>query len=189
MGRALVLVLFAFALLVPASGTAADEIHIDNAILELTSEGPAVSANFRFDLPPKFGEALLAGVPLFFIVECEISRARWYWFDEPVASAITRYRLSYHSLAREYRLSSGALHSSFASLEEALNVMTRLQSWVVADRAQLRFATHYDAWLRMRLDSSQLPRPLQVTTIGQREWTLTSPWRKWRFMVPRTEAR
>jgi Domain of unknown function (DUF4390) len=189
MVRTLVLALIVLALFAPASAIAAEEIHIDNAVLELTTEGPAVSASFRFELPPKFGEALLAGVPLYFIVECEISRARWYWFDETVASAVTRYRLSYHALAREYRLSSGALHSSFTSVEEALKVMSRLQSWVVADRAQLRVAAHYDAWLRMRLDNSQLPRPLQVTAIGQREWSLSSAWRKWRFMVPRLEAR
>lgn len=187
--RALVYVLLAAALLVAASRVTAEEIHIDSAVLELTGEGPAVSASFRFELPPKFAEALLAGVPLYFIVECEISRPRWYWFDESVVHAVTRYRLSYYALAREYRLSSGALHSSFASVEEAFKVMTKLQSWVVADRTQLRLATHYDAWLRMRLDANQLPRPLQVTAIGQREWTLSSTWRTWRFMVPRVEAR
>lgn len=184
--RALVIALFTAALCIAAGSARADEIHIDHAVLELTGEGPAVSASFRFELPPKFAEALLAGVPLYFIVECEISRSRWYWFDERVAGAVTRYRLSYHALAREYRLSSGALHHGFATAEEALKAMTKLQSWVVADRAQLQPATHYDAWLRMRLDVTQLPRPLQI---GQREWAFSSAWRKWRFMIPRPEAR
>lgn len=162
----------------------ADEIQIDSAILELTGDGPAITAEFRFDLPIRLEEALANGVPLHFLVECEIMRPRWYWLDERVATAVTRYRLSYNALTRNYRLSSGALHQDFPTLAEALRTMSRMQSWVVAEPGVLKPATTYEIWVRMRLDASQLPRPLQVTAFGNREWSLASTWRRWRFIVP-----
>ncbi len=189
MRRAIVIVLIVLATSFALGPVRADEIHIDNAILALTDEGPSLTADFRLELPAKLDDALLGGVPLYFIIECEIARARWYWLDERVTTAVTRYRLSYHALTREYRLSSGALHQGFATLAEALRVMTRLHAWVVADRAQLRPATSYEAWLRMRLDVSQLPRPVQAAVFGQRDWVLTSPWRRWRFVTPDAAVR
>jgi len=184
----------AYVLIVLAGGLApsparADDIQINHAILALTEEGPALTAEFRLELPAKLEDALLGGVPLYFIVECEIARPRWYWLDERVVTAVTRYRLSHHTLTREYRLSSGAVHQGFPTLVEALRVMATLHGWVVADRAQLRPATSYEAWLRMRLDVSQLPRPLQVALFGQRDWVLASPWRRWQFVIPGPQPR
>lgn len=169
---------------VPPGRSLADEIQIESAILELTGDGPAITAEFRFDLPVRLEEALANGVPLHFLVECDIMRPRWYWLDERVATAVTRYRLSYNALTRNYRLSSGALHQDLATLAESLRTMSRLQSWVVAEPGVLKSATTYEIWVRMRLDATQLPRPLQITAFGNREWSFASAWRRWRFIVP-----
>ncbi len=187
--RRLAMLLTVFATFIVAGAARAEEIQIHNAILELTDEGPSITADFRLELPAKLEEALLGGVPLYFIVECEVARPRWYWLDERVTTAVTRYRLSYHAITREYRLSSGALHYGVATLAEGLRLMTALRTWVIADRAQLRPATTYEAWLRMRLDTSQLPRPLQVAAFGQRDWALASPWQKWQFIIPDARTR
>ena len=37
----------------------------------------------------------------------------------------------------------------------------------------------YQAAVRMRLDTSQLPKPFQVNAIASRDWTLTSDWHRW----------
>jgi hypothetical protein len=31
----------------------------------------------------------------------------------------------------------------------------------------------------MRLDSSQLPRPFQISAVGSREWSVSSDWYRW----------
>lgn len=181
--RALVSVMFALWLYVPAAAHA-NEIQIEHALLEVTGEGPMISADFRFELPARLEDALHGGIPLYFVIECEVNRPRWYWFDERVLSQRMQYRLSFHALTRQYRLSSGALHQNFATLSEAIAVMRRLRGWIIAEPDQLRADTEYDAWLRIRLDTALLPKPFQVAAITNRELSLGSAWRRWHFAIP-----
>lgn len=181
--RALVSIMFALWLCAPAPALAS-EIQIEHALLEITDEGPTISADFRFELPSRLEDALHGGIPLYFVVECEVSRPRWYWLDERLVSQRMQHRLSFHALTRQYRLSSGALHQNFGSLMEAIAVMQRLRGWIIAEPEQLRAQTGYDAWLRMRLDTALLPKPFQVAAITNREMSLGSPWQRWRFEIP-----
>lgn len=165
-------------------GVWANDIQIEHALLEVSEEGPTVSADFSFELPARLEDALHGGIPLYFVIECNITRPRWYWFDERVSSQLMQYRLSFHALTRQYRLSSGALHQNFATLKEAMSVMRRLRGWIIAEPDQLRPEFEYDAWLRMRLDAALLPKPFQVAAITNRELSLGSSWRRWRFAIP-----
>jgi hypothetical protein len=114
-------------------------------------------------------------------VEFELTRHRWYWFDEIAASQRLHLRLSYHALSRHYRLSTGLLQQSFPTLEEALNVLKRVRNWLVVDRT-VRFAdADYDAAVRMRLDTALLPKPFQLSALTGRDLQLESPWK--RFIV------
>ena len=84
--------------------------------------------------PPRLEEVVANGVPLYFRVEFELARRRWYWFDETTAVRRLQVRLSYHALSRQYRLSTGLLQQNFATLEEALNVLRRVRNWLVVER-------------------------------------------------------
>lgn len=98
-------------------------------------------------------------------------------------------RLSYHALTRQYRISRGALYQSFSSLTDALQVLSRVRSWQVLERAEMEAGTEYQAALRMRLDVTQLPKPFQVNALTSRDWNLASEWRRWplQFKAPVTE--
>jgi hypothetical protein len=37
----------------------------------------------------------------------------------------------------------------------------------------------YTAAVRMRLDTSQLPRPFQLSAVGSRDWNIGSDWYRW----------
>ncbi|MND05560.1 hypothetical protein D3C83_264280 [compost metagenome] len=39
--------------------------------------------------------------------------------------------------------------------------------------------TSYVAEVRLRLDTSQLPRPFQVSAVGSRDWSVSSDWYRW----------
>lgn len=162
----------------------ADEIDVVDARLAASEEGLLLSADFAFEFGPRLQEAVQNGVPLHFVVEFELTRPRWWWFDEETVSRRTQWRLSYHALTRQYRLQSGALHQNFATLEEALDVMRRLRNWQVAERSVPLRGSSYDAAVRMRLDTSQLPRPLQVSALTSRELRLESPWKQFIFQPP-----
>lgn len=163
----------------------ADEIDVVDARLAASEEGLLLSADFAFDLGPRLSEAVANGVPLFFVVEFELTRPRWYWFDENAASRSTQLRLSYHALSRQYRLSTGPLHQNFSTLEDALDVLRRMRNWQVLERSVGLSASSYEAAVRMRLDQAQLPRPLQLSALTNREMRLESPWKRFIYLPPR----
>src|SRR5262252_5566244 len=127
-----------------------DSIEVRDAALRATDDGIVLDADFNFELTPRLAEVVANGVPLYFRVEFELTRSRWYWFDERAVSRALQLRLSYHALSRQYRLSSGALQQNFASLQEALNILKRVRNWVVVERGASLSKSDYDAAVRMR---------------------------------------
>lgn len=168
--------------LVATTSARADDIRIEAAAIDLVEEGYVLNADFEFEIKPRLEEALHNGLSLYFLIECEVSRPRWYWFDERVVNRTLRLRLSFHALTRQYRISSGALSQSFPTLAEAQRSLARLRSWQLAERGELRAETEYDVYLRMRLDTTQLPKPFQLSVFGDRDWILASPWRRWKVV-------
>lgn len=147
-----------------------------------------LGANVTVSLSPVLVDAVSRGVPLYFVTEFELSRDRWYWFDEKVIRKSKTTRLSYHAVTQQYRVSLGGLHQvSYATLDEALAGALTLRSWVIAkvvDEGKLVSAlkdfqkkpNDFEARFRVRLDSSQLPKPLQVNAFTNRDWALSSDW-------------
>jgi hypothetical protein len=164
-----------------APAFAAEAIGVDSAAIERSPEGWVLSADFAVPLPSRLEEAVNSGVALYFVVDFELERPRWYWWDERVAQASLTYRLSYHALTRQYRLSRDGLGQSFGTLAEAVRTMSRLRGWKVMDPDQVKPGEEYEAQVRMRLDVSQLPKPFQVTAITNRDWALQAEWKRFRF--------
>ena len=162
----------------------AQEIEIRSAQLVATEEGVVLNADFAFDFAPRLAEMVANGVPLYFVVEFELMRPRWWWFDEKAAAKRMQLRLSYHTLSRQYRLSTGLLQQQFATLEEALHVLRLVRNWQVVDRSVALADATYEAALRMRLDTTLLPKPFQLSALTSRELTLESPWKRFAFRPP-----
>lgn len=167
--------------LLMALGAQAAEIGARNPRLSLGDEGYVLAADFSIEINARLEEAVTKGVVLFFVVDFELTRPRWYWFDEKVVVRSQTYRLSYHALTRQYRLSSGVLHQNFQALEEALRTLARLRNWTVFDPAILKADETYLASLRLRLDLSQMPKTFQVSALSTRDWDLASDWLRWSF--------
>ena len=165
-------------LAVAASRAAANEVEVHAVRLEAVEDGFVLNADFAFELNQRLEEIVTSGVPLYFRVEFELTRPRWYWFDEKALSRQLQLRLSYHALSRHYRLSAGLLQQNFASLGEALNVLKRVRNWLVADRTITFSDADYDASVRLRLDAAMLPRPFQLSALTSRELQLESAWKR-----------
>lgn len=160
----------------------ANEIVIDNAKLQPADGGGySLSANFDLSLSNRLEKVLSQGVPLYFTVEFECYRPRWYWFDASVSKKSYQLRLSFHALTRTYRLSTGGLHQSFASMEDAVYALGTVRGWHVLDPDDLNPDTSYEVAVRMVLDVNRLPKPFQVSALTNPEWTLTSEWARWGF--------
>ena len=122
----------------------ADEIEVRETELRAGEDGLVLNAEFSFDLNARLTDAVRNGIPLYFVVEFELTRPRWYWFDEKTLTRSLQLRLSYHALSRQYRVSTGALHLSFATLEQAEGVMRRVRNWVLVERSLLQADAEYE---------------------------------------------
>ena len=144
-----------------------------------------VSAQVVFELPNAVEEALLKGIPMFFIAEAAVLRERWYWYDKNVAAVKRHMRLEYRPLTRRWRLNLTpgsaregnlglALNQNFDTLEEALAAIKRISRWKIADVGELDNGVKYRVDFSFRLDLSQLPRPFQIGALGQSDWDLAA---------------
>jgi len=175
MGAAMI----ALALLSPKAR--ADIVPVKSAELRIDEGELLLSAEFDLALTPTLEEALQKGIPLHFVVEFDLTRARWYWLDERVAEWSVTYRVSYSPLTRQYRVASGPLGQTFESLDDVERFISRVSSRPVARADMLTKGARYEAALRIRLDVTQLPKPFQVNALALREWQLASDWQRWSF--------
>ena len=157
----------------------AEGIEVRNAALVAGEDGYFLEADFEIALNPTLEEALNKGVPLYFLLEFEVIRPRWYWLNEKVLNNQQQYRLAYNALTRQYRLGLGSLFQNFASLSETLDFLSRVRRRQVLESGTLTKGTTYVAGVRMRLDVSQLPKPFQLNALASRDWNFGSEWHRW----------
>ncbi|MEO5701723.1 MAG: DUF4390 domain-containing protein [Casimicrobiaceae bacterium] len=178
--RALRALLWGLALLV-AMPAWADTIAVQSAEIRVEEDGYYLNAEFDFTINATLEEALQKGVPLYFVLEVEITRPRWYWFDDKLLGYSTQYRISYTPLTRQYRVAVGLLVLNFDTMEEVQRLISRVTSRRIAARDQLPRGTRLEAGVRLRLDVNQLPKPFQVNALASREWSMQSDWYRWTF--------
>ena len=151
--------------------------------LERADDALWLSTQLQFDLSPAVVDALHKGIPIFFVAEADVLRERWYWINQKVVTAKRQFRLAYQPLTNRWRLniSSGevveaalglALNQNFDTWGEALNTVRRISRWKIADASELAPNGRYLIEFRFRLDLAQLPRPLQIGTLGQSDWSV-----------------
>lgn len=166
--------------LAPTGPAAAQGIAVAEAALRAPADGDGgalLDAQFDFELPAVLEDAVNRGIALYFVIDFELYRTRWYWFDRKLVGEALTYRLTYSPLTRQYRLARGTLAQPFETLAEALATLRRVRSWKVVEAGVLRRGEDYRAQTRMRLDISQLPKPFQVNALTNRDWNLASEWR------------
>ncbi len=172
---------FALSLAFTDVRAAPDRIDILHAAIEGRDDGYYFNGDFDFELKPRIAEALDRGLTLYFVVEAEATRSRWYWFDERAINTTLNFRLTYHALTRQYRVSTGNLQLGFPTLAEALGILGHVRDWKVAERNALKVGEVYTVSTRMRLDTTQLPKPFQINALTNRDWTLESDWKRFAF--------
>jgi Domain of unknown function (DUF4390) len=173
----------AFVLLPPLAAPArADTIGVQSAELVPDEDEYVLTAQFDVAINPTLEEALQNGVSLYFVLEFELGRPRWYWVDEKVAQLTVQYRLTYSPLTRQYRLTTGLLSQQLESLDDVQRVLSRVAARPVVKKDALVPGARYDAAVRLRLDVAQLPKPFQINALASRDWSLQSEWHRWSFV-------
>lgn len=162
----------------PSAGPETPQLHLERA-----DDALWLSTQLQFDLSPAVLDALHKGIPIFFVAEADVLRERWYWINKRVVTARRQFRLAYQPLTNRWRLNitSGemvepalglALNQNFDSWSDALATVRRMTRWKIADASELVPNARYLVEFRFRLDLAQLPRPLQIGTLGQSDWSV-----------------
>ena len=154
--------------------------------VERGDDGVYLSAVVQFELPPVVEDALMKGIPMFFVAEADVYLSRWYWADKRVASATRTIRLAYQPLTRRWRVNivnglfnnseglRATLNQNYDSLAEAMSAAQRLSRWRIADNSEVEADVTHKLEFGFSLDLSQLPRPFQIGVVGQRDWTISA---------------
>lgn len=169
----------------------ADGVIVRKAEIRMTDEGYQLSANYDIKLNPIVEEALTHGITINFLAEFSLTRSRWYWLDEVTSKTEQSTKLSYSELTRQYRIKRGALFQNFARLEDALQALGNQSSNPIPAELLNKKSgyisslftsnSNFTAYARMRLDVSQLPKPLQVNALTSDEWKMDSEGYSWKL--------
>ena len=142
-----------------------------------------IDADVQFEVSPELRNAAQKGIPIYFTAELEIVSERWWWFDNVLADKQLTWRIVYNVLTRQWRVGTGELTLPEASFDDALSFVRNIRSWAVADVADLDADKEYSGRIRVRLDTSKLPRPFQIDAYNSSAWSLATPWKDFLFSV------
>ena len=157
--------------------------EVTELLVEHTEGGVLLSAGWQMELPLLLENALYQGIALHFIAEAQVLRPRWYWSDKTVAHAMRYLRLTYQPLTRRWRLvqsstareaagGEASLGQTFGDFDEAMAALQRIARWKIADASALEAGASYVVHFQFRLDTSQMPRPLQFGAVGRSNWNV-----------------
>jgi hypothetical protein len=159
-----------------STAVSAEGIKIKSFELEKVDSDWLLNATFQIELSPGLEDAVQKGVVLYFQTEFDLTRSRWYWFDEKSTLVQRQTRLSYQPLTQQYRIASEGFTFSAKTISEALQAVGSVGGWRVIDNNQVDPSKAYTAGLRMTLDLSKLPKPFQVNALNNRDWNVSSDW-------------
>lgn len=170
------------------SAQAADKSVVTQAVIQATPQGYTLDADINVVLNSTLENALTKGINLHFLLELELTRPRNWWLDETIAEPVRKQRIYYHLLLRRYVVEIGYTTRTVATLNEALTMLGTAEAWQILERGALKPGQRYDARLRLRLDTAQLPKPLSIGAVSGDKWELATPWYDWSFEAPVVQA-
>ncbi len=140
-----------------------------------------LQANFKVDLTMRLAD-LARSTPIYFVLDWRMARPRWYWRDERLAQGQLYWRLSHNPLTQQWRMSSansvaisdGRFAITHSSLNEALSSLRNIRRDGLVQSNELQANQKYELRVRLRLDTTQLPKPFQINAITNNDWVLDS---------------
>ena len=151
----------------------AEGVDLTQLSTQRSEDGLELSFSSRFELPHAAEDALLKGVPIYFVAEAAVLRNRWYWRDARASRVSRSWRLAWQPLTRQYKVSTGGLNQSYQSLSEALGSLRGVSGWRIAEPKDIEDDGRYYLEFSYRLDTSQLPRPMQIGLGSPQGWSLS----------------
>ncbi|MBO69206.1 MAG: hypothetical protein CL398_12990 [Acidiferrobacteraceae bacterium] len=160
--------------------------HADFSVLSGNANIDQGSIRINAELDLALGkdpsEALLSGIPLMLIVHAEIYKLRTKLWKHKIQSWEYPYLLNYHQLSGRFSIEdqlTGEMRT-YGTLVDALNVLSVVH---ISEKMAIPIANdeHLYARLKVQLDKSNLPQPLNLISIFFRDWRNATDWHRWKI--------
>jgi len=152
------------------------ELRVDRGRLLL-------DADVDFPLTSAVRDAAERGLPLYITADLTVGHSRWWWFDRVDLDTSMTWRIVFNALTRQWRVGQGELSFPVSSLDDALLVVRNVRNWDLASTADFAHGTTYEGQMRVRLDNTLLPRPLQVNALNSSAWSISTAWTPFSFSI------
>ncbi|QWD79746.1 DUF4390 domain-containing protein [Polynucleobacter sp. MWH-Spelu-300-X4] len=170
-----------FLMVIMTSVAYGDDIKFKKITLSPGDKTWLLNAEINLELSPALEQLVKKGVTLHFVTEFQLTKGRWYWFDEKIVDVQRTSKISYQALTDQYRVTLGSVTLTAANLKQAMAAVSTIDDWAVVDQSAVNQNQSYIAAIRMRLDTNQLAKPFQVNAINSKAWNLQSEWSRFEF--------
>ena len=152
-------------------------VNIDHGVFLL-------HARVEYPEGPAIRNALRDGITLDFDLDVRIDRERHLWFNANIVDLTLHRELSYHAVSDRYvvRDVRSGDQDTFATLDEALEYLGRVDAWPVLVEPQLG-GGNYTISVRAGVRRGSLPSSLRTLLFWTDEWARQSEWYTWSLPV------
>ena len=159
-----------------------DALEIQSGFVNVVNGVYQLQVRVRYPMNDEDREALQQGVSLFYDVDLEVTRERRFWTAASIVNLSLRRELSYHSVSERYLVKDPqgvAETRSFASLEEALADLGKLDGWPILVSAQVAEEGNYFVNVRAVVRRGRLTDALRALMFWSDDWQRRSEWYSW----------
>lgn len=136
-----------------------------------------VQIEIDLSLSDELKSALHKGLLLFFTLEMKVFEPHALWFDTVVLTQSRTWGIQHNLLLREWRVTENNITTKAFSLDEAIKHITQVKEWSIPLGKKMRLGGTYKGEIRLKLETSLLPRPFQITAFNNSSaWSFSSPW-------------
>ena len=129
-------------------------------------------------------DALRDGITLTFDLDARVERDRRLWFNAAIVDLTLRRELTYHAVSDRYvvRDTKSGDQSTFATLDDALEYLGKVDAWPIIVEPQLD-GGNYTISVRAGVRRGNLPSAMGAFLFWTDDWARVSEWYTWTLPV------
>ena len=159
-------------------------LEVRSAYVNLDKGVFLLHARVEYPMGPAIRNALRDGLTLAFDLDARVDRERRFWFNVNIVELTLRRELSYHAVSDRYvvRDTKSGDQESFATLDEALGYLGKVDAWPILVEPQLD-SGNYTISVRAGVRRGHLPASLRAILFWTDDWARVSEWYSWLLPV------
>ena len=147
-------------------------LEVRSAFVDIDKGVFLLHARVEYPVTPAISEALRDGTTLSFDLDARVDRARRFWFNTTLVDLTLRRELSYHTVSDRYvvRDVRSGDQKTFATLDEALQYLGKVDAWPILVEPQLDTGSHYIISVRAGMRRGHLSASLRALLFWTDDW-------------------